>query len=126
MSLTPLAVGLAAKLNEVSLAIMVQLQLTEVPAPEVQAAPCYAAKTDFVDAFKPLFNWAFGNVRGITPWVAAGLAMVLGLMIVVKTMSRDDASPWLRAVGWLLIGLAVVLFVPTVIFALADSAPSGC
>jgi hypothetical protein len=125
MSLIAAASLAGAKLSGSALVIMTQVQLARTDM-SVQAAPCYQSRNDFANAFKPLLNWAFGNVRGIAPWIAAGVVLVIGLIILVKVLGRDDVSTWVKAVGWVFVGLAIVLFVPTVIFTIADTAPSGC
>lgn len=125
MSLIAAASLMGAKLSDSALVVTTQVQILSAQS-SVQAAPCYKARSDFADAFKPLLNWAFGNIRGIAPWIAAGIVLVIGLIILVKVLGRDDVSTWVKAVGWVFVGLAIVLFVPAVIFTVAETAPSGC
>ncbi|HRK40826.1 MAG TPA: hypothetical protein PLN95_01985 [Candidatus Saccharibacteria bacterium] len=123
MILVHSAAAMVAKLSELPVMLAVQLQVVTAAPPD---PPCYAPKNDFVNAFKPLLEWAFGNIRGIAPWIAAGVSLVIGLVILVKTLGRDDVGVWVKAVGWVFVGLAIILFVPAVIFAISTSAPVNC
>lgn len=132
MSVLPMAAAKAvSQVNDyfVGLFFTMQYQLVgtnTVTADTTTAAPkqCYKPQDDFVDAFRPLFNWAFGNLRGIAPWIVAGVVLFLGIMLVVTAAKREDGSHVMRAILLAVGGLFIILFVPTIMFVVANKAPT--